>query len=103
MDIVICVRTEDLSHPVPGALPAPCHNCGKQVWRSPATLRLTGRVMYECIPCVAARLEVDPAEFALTDDTYAEAIQIFGLRTREEFRSLMTDEILRRRRVNRGK
>lgn len=100
MDIVVCVRTEDLAHPVPGALPAPCHKCGKQVWRSPATLRLTGRVMYECVLCVAANPEVDPAKFVLTDDSYAEAVRTIGLRPREEFRTGMIAEIMRLRKAS---
>lgn len=95
--VVVCTRVEDVAHGTPGSLPAPCRSCGKMVWRGPVTLRMTGRLEYQCIPCVAADRSLDPSTFLLTDEGYEYVVKHIGLYSREQLTSWVVAEIHRMR------
>ena len=99
--IFVCARLADvpLGDVAPGSIPGTCRRCGEGVWRSPSALRTTGRVEQECLPCVIADPSLDPETFEFRDDTYADVVHLYGLRSRESYRRGIVDYVLRARRA----
>lgn len=60
-EVVVAMRVEDLERSVPGSMSAPCFECGRAVWLSPASQLMLHHHDWPvaCITCVLELIEAE--------------------------------------------